>query len=377
MRTVGVEEELLLVDIHTGQPRAVSAQLLRDSGAEPSHDGVGVGPRGALEGEFQRQMIEFHTAPVATLTDLDAEVRHWRSEAIAAAREADASVAALAVSPQPVVPVPAASSRYQWMLDRYQYVARKHLVCGLHVHVSVDSDDEGVGVLDRIRVWLPVLLALTANSPFHHGEDTGFASYRHQTLARWPSYGPTDILGSSQAYHSLVDDIVHSPAVLDEGMIYFDARLSQTYPTVEIRAADVCQRSADTIFVAALVRGLVETAAREWAAGEAAPNVSATMLRLASWQASRDGMTGSLLDPRTQRPRPAWSVVDDLVQHIGDALEGAGDNDIVADGIRRIRDHGTGAELQRRTMERTGNLVDVVAQAVRLTAGQDDETSAI
>lgn len=372
MRTLGVEEEMLLVDARSGQPLAVSAQLLRESGAELSAEGIGVGPRGALEGEFQRQMIEIQTAPVSELADLDAEVHRWRSAASSAARHAGASLAALAVSPQPVTPVPSASSRYQWMLDHYAYVARKHLVCGLHVHVSVDSDDEGVAVLDRIRVWLPVLLALSANSPFHQGEDTGYASYRQQTLARWPSFGPTEVFGSARAYRSLVEHMVQSPAVLDEAMIYFDARLSYHYPTVEVRAADVCQRSADTVLVAALVRGLVETAARDWAKGDSAPAVPATMLRLAAWQASREGMTGALLDPRTQLPRPAWDVVDDLVEHIGSALEVHGDRGVVADGIRRIRDNGTGAELQKRTMERTGSLVDVVAQAVRITAGQDD-----
>lgn len=373
VRTVGVEEELLLVDVATGQPLAVSAQLLREAGAELSAEGVGVGPRGALEGEFQRQMVEIQTAPVSELTDLDAEVRRWRGRAVSAARHAGASVAALAVSPQPVTPVPSASSRYQWMLDHYAYVARKHLVCGLHVHVSVESDDEGVAVIDRIRVWLPVLLALSTNSPFHQGEDTGYASYRQQTLARWPSFGPTEVFGSAQAYHDLVEDMVRSPAVLDEAMIYFDARLSHHYPTVEVRAADVCQRSSDTVLLAALVRGLVETAARDWARGEPAPAVPAAMLRLASWQASRDGMGGVLLDPRTRLPRPAWDVVDELVEHVGDALEAYGDTGIVADGIRRIRDHGTGAELQKRTVERTGNLVDVVAQAVRITAGRDGD----
>lgn len=373
MRTLGVEEELLLVDARTGQPLAVSAQLLRGSGSTPSEAGVDMGPEGALEGEFQRQMIEIQTPPVTELADLDLEIRHWRAAAITAARAAGASVAALAVSPQPVTPVPAASIRYQWMLDHYQYVARKHLVCGLHVHVSVDSDEEGVGVLDRMRIWLPVLLALSTNSRFHQGEDSGYASYRQQTLARWPSFGPTEVFGSARAYHSLVEDMVRAPGVLDEGMVYFDARLSHHYPTVEIRAADVCQRSADSVLIAALARGLVETAAGEWARGEQAPAVSTTMLRLASWQASRDGVSGSLLDPRTQRPRPAWGVVEDLVTYVGDALEAYGDSAVVESGIQRIRKHGTGSDLQKRTMERTGDLVDVVAQAVRITAGKDEE----
>jgi len=163
-----------------------------------------------------------------------------------------------------------------------------------------------------------------------------------------------------------------SSVILDEGMVYFDARLSHHYPTVEIRVADVCQRASDTILVAALCRGLVETAARELARDEELVPVPTSMLRLASWQASREGLTGRLLDPHTVRPRPAWSVIDQLVEHISEALEDADDLARVKDGLERVRQEGNGAQVQRRSMERTGQLIDVVSQAVRLTAGQED-----
>ena len=103
---------------------------------------AGLGVRGALEGEFQQQMIETHTAPVESLDDLDREVRHWRKEASSAARQVDSAVAPSGI-PFPVTPVPVESTRYAWMHERYQIVAREHLTCGLHVHVAVDSDDEG------------------------------------------------------------------------------------------------------------------------------------------------------------------------------------------------------------------------------------------
>ncbi|MBC7308111.1 MAG: glutamate--cysteine ligase, partial [Dietzia sp.] len=332
-----------------------------------------LGVHGALEGEFQQQMIETHTAPVESLEDLDREVRHWRSEAYTAARKLGSSVAAIGTSPLPVTPLPVESVRYAWMHDRYQIVARQHLTCGLHVHVAIESDEEGVGVIDRIRVWLPILLALSANSPFWNGEDTGFASWRSQSFGRWPSNGPTEIFGSAEAYQRMVRDMTMTSVILDEGMVYFDARLSQHYPTVEIRVADVCLRASDSVLLAALCRGLVETAARDWSRSLPAPDVPTTMVRLATWQAAREGTTGRLLDPLTSRPRPAWDVVDQLVEHIHPALSESGDVELVKEGLERIRTRGNGAQLQARTMERTGQLIDVVAQAVRVTAGQEEE----
>lgn len=367
MRTVGVEEEMLLVDLHSGRPRAVSGQML---GHAPRRrpESAGVGVHGAVAEEMQQQQIEARTAPVADLTALRAEIRRWRSEAVVAARKAGSGVAALATSPLPVRPVLTRSPRYDWLEDRYQLTAREHLTCGCHVHVSVESDEEGVGVLDRIRVWLPSLLALSANSPFWNGQDSGFASYRSQAFARWPSCGPTDFFGSAEAYHRLVRRMVLSSVILDPGMVYFDARLSQHYPTVEIRAADVCFSVEEATVVAALCRGLVETAAREWAAGTQAPDVPTQLLRIAAWQAGREGLEGSLIDWRTELPRPCWSVLEALVDHVGPALEAAGDLEVVHEGLARVREEGNGAIRQRAVMARTGQLADVVAASVRETS---------
>jgi carboxylate-amine ligase len=368
VRTLGVEEEMLLVDIRNGRPRSVSGQLLIRAAHQPP-EVAGVGVHGAVEGEFQQQQIETHTAPAADLETLRAEVWRWRREAVDAARGTGSSVAALATSPLPVNPIPAKSPRYAWMEDRYQLTAREHLTCGCHVHVSVDSDEEGVGVLDRIRVWLPTILAISANSPFWNGRDSGFASYRSQALARWPSWGPTDLFGSASAYHRRVRELVLTSVVLDEGMIYFDARLAAHYPTVEIRAADVCFTVDEAIVVAALCRGLVDTAAQEWARGEQAPIVPTQMIRMASWQAGREGISGNLIDWHSGLPRPGWSVIQRLVDHVGPALERSGDLATVKEGMDRLREEGNGAIRQRAMLERTGQLVDVVAEAVRATSG--------
>lgn len=379
MRTVGVEEELLLVDIHDGRPRSVSGRvLLRAAQQDPLADALagaaestaGTEVCGSIDAEFQREQLETRTAPVADLCALEAEIRHWRSRAIAFARATSSNVAALAMSPLPVRPHAFPSPRYLQLYERFGITARQHLTCGLHVHVSVASDEEGVGVLDRIRVWLPVLLAMSANSPFSEGQDSGYASFRSQAQGRWPSAGPAEVFGSAAAYHRVVEDMIGS-GVIDHGLVYFDARLSHRYPTVEIRTPDVCLEVADTVLLAALGRALVDTAAQAWVHGEPPPPVPTSVLRLASWKAGREGLEGELLDPHTHRPAPAKVVVESLLRHVEPALRRNGDWGIAAAHVERLLTSGTGATRQRRTYARTGRLLDVVAQAVRVTAGHE------
>ena len=137
-------------------------------------------------------------------------------------------------------------ARYQWMEEQFGLTTQEQLTCGCHVHVSVASDDEGVAVVDRIQPWLPVLTALSGNSPYWQGNDTLYSSYRSRVWGRWPMSGPTAVFGSAERYHAQVDDMVTSGVVRDRGMIYFDARLSHRYPTVEIRVADVCLEATTT-----------------------------------------------------------------------------------------------------------------------------------
>jgi carboxylate-amine ligase len=370
VRTVGVEEELLLVDIHDGRPRSVSGRvLLRAAQDAPPPDDHTV--CGAIDAEFRREQLEARTAPVADMALLESEIRFWRSRAIGLAREVGSNIAALGASPLPVRPSTYPKPRYLKLPERFGITARQHLTCGCHVHVAVESDEEGVGVIDRMRVWLPIALALSANSPFFEGEDSGYASFRSQAQGRWPTNGPADIFGSAAAYHRLVDDMLASEVLLDKAMVYFDARLSHHLPTVEIRTPDVCLDVADTVLLAAVCRGLVDTSAESWRAGEPPAAVPSSLLRLASWQAGHDGVDGHLLDPLTNRPLQATKVVEQLVEHISAALVRNGDLWLVEEGVERILTRGSGATRQRRTYARTGRLVDVVAQAVRLTAGQE------
>lgn len=364
-RTVGVEEELLLVDPGTGE--AVAAASRAVSQAAPEQTQRRGGPGGVVEEELQQEQIETDTRPCADLTSLEEQVRAQRATAAQVAAGAGARVAAIGTSPLPVEPTTTARSRYGQMVREFGVTGRDTLACGMHVHVEIASPDEGVAVLDRVRPWLPVLLAISANSPFADGHDTGYASYRTQSWSRWPSAGPTGTFGSVQTYRGTVEALLATGTVLDEGMVYFDARLARAYPTVEIRVADVCLRVEDAVLVAALARGLVETAARSWEHGVAAPDVRTEVLRLSAWRASRSGTEAALVHPVTGRPAPAAVVLDALVEHVGEALSDAGDADAVADLLAGLVERGSGARHQREVLEAGGRLQRVVLDAADRT----------
>ncbi|TFV51619.1 glutamate--cysteine ligase [Blastococcus sp. TF02A-35] len=381
MRTVGVEEELLVVDA-TGipvpkGPEALELAARAGEGEDVAqHDRAERGERETPETahlmpELKAQQLELGTPVCTTLDDVRRELRHWRDRADAAASAVGARVAALATSPVAVEPVPTEGERYARLGETFGMTAWDVLTCGCHVHVSVDDDEEGVAVLNRIRVWLPLLTAMTANSPFWRGRDTAYASFRSQVWHRWPSAGPNGPFTDAADYHRLVEEVLATGTVLDTGMVYFDARISAKWPTVEVRTADVALRVEDAVTLAGVVRGLVETAARDARAGGEVPQMRPEVLRLAAWRAGRSGLSGELVHPLTGRPVPAADVLGDLLEHIRPALADAGDEQTVSDGVRQLLTRGTGADLQRRVHRETGDLAAVVRAAVAVTSGAD------
>ena len=366
---MGVEEELLLVAPDGGSAMAVAAEALAHADALGLRRTSGDEPGGVIGHEMTRQQLEVDTRPRTSLGALEEEVRALRARAATVARAAGAEVAALATFPLAAEPLVVARPRYEAMAARFGETAREYLACGCHVHVGVTGREEAVGALDRIRGWLPPLLAVSTNSPYWQARDTAYQSFRSQLMGRWPSAGPPDLYGSAGAYDAAVAAMVGSGVLLDPGMLYFDARPSHRYPTLEIRVADVCLDAEDTVLVAALARALVETAARAWARREPAPATPTAFLRLQGWQAARDGVTGDLVHPSTGRPAPAAEVLAALVEHVAPALDESGDGDLVHRGLDRVLDRGSGATRQREVLARTGRLADVVRDAVAVTSG--------
>lgn len=335
-RTLGVEEELLIL-AEDGSP-APRAQEVLDSASD------GDGP---LENEFMEEQLETATPPTTSLTELAAALRAGRSGAQEAAAHHGARVAAVATSPVNFTGTTVSRLRYLRARSEFGITAWEQLTNGCHVHVGVSSDEEGVAVMDRIGPWLAPLVAISANSPFWQGRLSGYASFRSQVWARWPTAGPARQFGSAKAYHEAVAALVATGAVLDEAMVYFDARLSARYPTVEIRVADVCLDLDGATLVAALSRALVETAAREWESGDPVRDAPVEIRRTASWRAGRSGLEAELLDPVTWKPAPAHDVIGSLVDHTRDALVDAGDLETVTDLLGALWARGNGATRQR------------------------------
>ncbi len=377
VRSVGVEEELLLVEPETGQPKAVAETALRAMAGTPANGdepggtsyrdaAVPPGPE-SLSSELQQQQLETNTRPCHELATLGRELCRCRALAAEAAARAGARVVALGTSPVPVVPQLVRHSRYLEMARAFGLTAHEQLTCGCHVHVEISSAEEGVAALDRIRPWLAVLLALSANSPFWQGRDSGYASFRYQAWGRWPSSGPTDAFGTAEVYQRTVEQMLHTGTLLDTGMVYFDARLSEHNPTLEIRIADVCLYADDAVLIAALARALVDTEIRRWRVGEGVPRERIEILRLATWRASRSGLDDVLLNPLTSRPEPAATVLDTLLAHVRNALDEAGDTSTVTELLAAVLARGNGAAFQRNAYYGGSGLPSMIDGAATVT----------
>jgi glutamate---cysteine ligase / carboxylate-amine ligase len=360
MRTFGVEEELLLVDATTLEPLPVGEWAVDlQEGSPPTGHRVSM--------ELQQEQIEVASPPQTTLAGQLEALRAGRSLAQAAAARAGGQVAALPTAPGPILPHLAPDARYRRIAEQFGLTAAEQLSNGFHVHVSIDSRDEGVAVLDRIRVWLPTLLALSANSPFWQGIDTGYASYRYQVWARWPIAGPTEFFGSTETYDRHRAALLGTHVPLDAKMLYFDARLCEHQPTVEVRITDVCLDPLHAAVIATMVRALVETAARAWTAATPALPVPASVLRAWSWQASRNGTEDLLIDPATGTPAPAGDVITSLLDTLGPVLAEYGEEPLVDLVVADILRTGTGAQHQREAYTARHDLGDVMAAALRAT----------
>ena len=365
-RTFGVEEELLLVDAVTLAPAPAGPDAV-DAHAAGVRSSPATAPAHQVTTELQQEQIEVASPPLTGLAEQIAAIRQGRRLADAAARAVGARAVALASPVTAGAPHLVPAPRFRWLQERFGLVAAEQLTCGLHVHVGVGSREEGVAVLDRIRVWLPVLLALSGNSPFWYGRESGFSSYRYQAWVRWPTSGPTEVFGSVEEHDRQREALLRYGVPLDLGMIYFDARLSARYPTVEIRITDMCLDAEHAGVLAALGRALVETAARQWRAGLPAPPVSAAQLRTWSWQASRDGVEGPLISPASGVPAPAADVVAELLAVVRPVLaewdEAAQVESVVAGVLR----DGSGARRQLAAHAARRDPLDVVRLALEAT----------
>ncbi|WP_081709956.1 glutamate--cysteine ligase [Arthrobacter sp. 35W] len=359
VRTFGVEEELLIVDPSSGVPMPLAHAILAEVGSTTTARQMPY--IGSLQHEFKLEQIEAATAPSTTFAELEAGIRNGRLLLDDGARRLGARIAATATPPVPTATHTFPSERYRSMVDRFGLTAVEQITCGFHVHVAIHSAAEGVAVMNGIRPWLPILLALSANSPYWGGHDTGYASYRTQVWGRWPATGPAPHFHSLTEYRNVMNALVGTGVLLDEGMVYFDARLSRNNPTVEVRIADVCLDAADAVLIAILVRALVRRAANDWLEHRRSRPVPTPLVHLGSWMGSLWGVQSQLLHPAHHTPCPAAEAAGALFNHVEGHLAGSAERAYAESGLTAVLVRGSGERAQRRAVERFGRLSDAVA----------------
>ena len=217
-RTVGVEEELLVVDPATRSVTSRARDVVRGND-ELQRNGP---PRASdeLDKELFRHQLEIRTDPTRDIDDIVNDVVAGRRTAGEAAELLELAVAVCATVPLAMEePVISDNDRYRDMAEAFGQVARRGTTCGMHVHVAIESAEEGVRCIDRITPWLPILLAASANSPYEEGRDTGYASWRTQLWSTWPSAGPTEPFGSLAGYRRACERMIASGAARDPGML--------------------------------------------------------------------------------------------------------------------------------------------------------------
>ncbi|WP_153532122.1 carboxylate-amine ligase [Actinomadura macrotermitis] len=373
---MGVEEEFLLVDPAAGTTAPLAAPVLARAVAatvEAAATGaIGTGAAGTggairFSAEMLSTQVESITGICTGLDQLREELVRGRAFLAAAARAEGVRLAATGTAVLPGADPPVTEgARFARIAGMYEAVVRDYQCCGCHVHVGVPDHETAVAVTNHLRPWLPTLVALSANSPYAHGRDTGYQSWRMLEQARFPGAGVPPYCASAAEYDRTLDQLVDFGVLADPSMTFWLARPSTRYPTVEVRAADTALGVDDAVLQAALTRALVRTALAALDAGREAPPVPGQVCAAALWAAARHGISGDGVHPVLERPLPAVVLAEELLVWVRPALEDAGDLGTVRSLLDRLRREGTGATRQRRAA--AAGLPAVVAMLAEHTA---------
>ncbi|MGX1885138.1 carboxylate-amine ligase [Streptomyces sp. NPDC055287] len=359
--TVGVEEEYFL--LHPGTRRM-----------EPAGDRVVARASAVLgdlvSGEFTQYQIEGKTPPCSGAEDLREELTRVRAAAVAAARDEGLRLCASGTPvlgggvPEDIGDHP----RYRAGADQYRALLDDFALSAFHAHVHLPDREVAVLVTNHLRPWLPLLVAMSANSPFHQGRDTGYASWRAVMRSGFPCLGPPPYAASLEEHERLAVAMEESEAMLEAGMPFWDVRLNPRLPTLEIRTMDVLPDIDDTVALTTLIRALVVTVEGAVVRGDPGPRTSGELLRAAYWRAARDGWSGAGVDALSGRILPTPVQAERLVEYVRPALEEFGDTGEVTELLRRLAARGCGAQRQRAAAATGAGPCGVVDELVAATA---------
>ncbi|MFF5448040.1 glutamate--cysteine ligase [Streptomyces sp. NPDC012888] len=367
--TVGVEEEYFLVDPATGWIVPAAAGAVAAAAAAGHGETIG--------SEFTLYQIESRTRPCTGLAELRSDLEAVRGAATEAAHAVGTRLCASGtpvlgrVAPDTLADHP----RYRAGREQFRGMSADFAISAQHVHVHCPDREAALLIGNHLRPWLPTLVALSANSPFHEGGDTGYASWRSVIRLRFPCLGPPPYAASLGDAERIARTVAAAGAMLDPAMPFWDVRPNPRLPTVEVRCMDVVAELDDAVALTALVRGLVRVAAEAVRSGDPGPRTGAEVVRAAYWNAARDGTAGTAVDLRDFRLRPARDLVGALLEHVREPLEDAGELAFVTARLTALAGSpanagATGAAVQRAAAAGPEGLRGAVARLVRTTEGE-------
>ena len=358
--TLGIEEEYQTVDPETRDLRShIHAEII-EKGKLILQERV--------KAEMHQSVVEVGTSVCSNIVDAKEELKKLRRDMIRLSRENGLRLASAATHPfadwrmQEVTP----DERYKNIVEDLQLVARANLIFGLHVHVGVEDRETAIHLMNHARYFVPHLLALSSNSPFWLGMDTGLKSYRCKVFDKFPRTNMPDYFPSWGEYDNYVKLLVKTNCIDNAKKIWWDIRPHPFFNTLEFRVCDIPMRVDETIALAALIQATVAKLYRLYSANTGFRLYRRSLLMENKWRAARYGLDGKLVDFGKQTEVPERELIEEYLEFVDDVLDELGSRKEV-EYIREIMRMGTGADRQLKVFRKTGDMKAVVDYIIEET----------
>jgi carboxylate-amine ligase len=358
--TIGIEEEFQVIDPDTRELRSHIQEIFEQ---HPEH------LRGRVKPELHQSVVEIGTEICRDIQAARRDVTMTRTFLAGLAREMGLRIAAAGTHPfshWASVGITGGNPRYEKLIQDLQMVARANLIFGLHVHVGVEDRETQIRIMNAVRYFLPHVLALSVNSPFWLGRDTGWMSYRCKVFDKFPRTNIPDFFGSWGEFEDYVKLLVKTGCVLDGRQIWWDVRPHPIFTTLEYRICDIPMRVDETITIAALFQAITAKLWRLLTGNLTFRHYRRSLIMENKWRAARWGIDAKLIDFGKEEEVHLRLLAEELLEFVDDVVDELGSRAEV-EGVRRILENGTGAERQLRVYRKTGDLKAVMDYVVRET----------
>jgi carboxylate-amine ligase len=365
--TLGIEEEFAIVDPETRELRSHIQEILEDGKVTLKEQ---------IKPEMHQSVVELGTEICRDITDARKHVTELRSRLAALAGRSRLKIASVGTHPfshwrdQLITE----GERYKEIVRDMQLLARANLIFGLHVHVGIPNRESAIHVMNQARYFLPHIYALSVNSPFWVGHDTGLKGYRLKVFERFPRTGIPDSFESLSEYEDYCKLLVKTGCIDNAKKIWWDIRLHPFFDTLEVRVCDAQSRVDDTLAIAALIQAIVSKLFKLLRQNTTFRIYRRRLLDENRWRASRYGINGKMIDFGKESEADTRSLITELLEFISTEVNELGSHREMKH-IERILREGTGADRQLAAWERTHDIKAVVDHIVAETYENLSETA--